>query len=167
MTDTKFHSVTIKARDIRDGMTIRHLDGEPAVVARAGMHEDQFGWAYDLSFEGDRIPFAARGDESFERLLPIPKVGDFATLCYPSDRYPLIVVGVSPSGRKLDIVRLNYRVVSGSFQTGDEVIEYSMPKNVTDRDKLTAAFAPRRQRYTVNGQPISIGTARFYQAPEI
>ena len=37
---------------------------------------------------------------------PAPKVGDLATLYYPSDRYPFIVTAVSPNGSKLTLEEL-------------------------------------------------------------
>lgn len=94
-----------------------------------------------------------------------PQVGDLATLCYPSDRYPFIVTEVSPSGQKIAISPLAYRIVSGSFQTNDAVVEYSkVPDNVGVR---VCYWSSKRGRYTAHGTPVSLGVARFYQAPEV
>lgn len=162
----KFHEISRKASDVREGDVIRHLDGEPAKVARVGMHEDQFGWAYDFSFEGDRVPYAARGKEPFTVLLPMPKVGDHATLCYPSDRYPFVVADVSPSGHRIWIRPLKHRVVSGSFQTGDAVVEYEEMEDQSVGLRC-CYWSPKRGRYTYGSAAISIGTVNYYQAPEV
>lgn len=151
MTSHPAHLTTVKeARSVKEGDTIVHLDGQPAVVVRAGMHQDAFGWAYDFSFEGDRVPYACRGSEPVTVLRPIPKVGDHATLCYPSDRYPFEVTYVSSGGKRLRIRRLNDDLTSRP-----------------NADERTAAWSAKYGCFKSGGTPVSIGTARLYLAPEV
>lgn len=153
------------ARELREGDTIIHLDGLPAKIHYAGTHRDDYGIAYDFSFGPERIPFASRGGDTFVVLRDIPKVGDLATLCYPSDRYPFIVTQVTKTGGKIEISPLAHRIVSGSFQTNDAVVEYS---KVPDTAGVRVAYwSSKRGCYTCHGTPVSIGSARFYQAPEV
>lgn len=163
---TKCHEISKPARSVKEGDTIRHLDGEPAVVARVGMHEDDHGWAYDFSFEGDRVPYAARGGEPFTIILPLPVVGDKATLCYPSDRYPFEVADVSPSGHRIWIRPLKAKIVSGNFQDGNAVVEYE-PMEDQSVGLRCCYWSLKRGRYTYGSAAISIGSADYYQAPEV
>lgn len=159
-------SVQRRAADLREGDVIKHLDGEPAEIINTHGYDDTHGWAYCFDFGPDRVPFASRGSEVFTKFIPIPKVGDLATLCYPSDRYPFIVVGVSKTGSKLTLLELDHRIVSGNFQSNNAVIEYSVDQNFARR-MMTANWSPKRGIYTAGGTPVSIGNARYYQAPEV
>jgi hypothetical protein len=58
-----------------------------------------------------------------------PTVGMDATIVHYSDRTPARVVEVSPSGKRVKVVDLDWRVVSGSMQDGSAVYEYSEPAN--------------------------------------
>lgn len=146
---------------------MRHLDGSVQRIKRIGSHRDEHGWATDFSFENpEAIPFAVRDrlHETFTKLVPTPKVDDFATLHYPSDSYPYEVISVSPTGRKVTLRELSHRVIAGSFITGDAVVQYD---NNLQGSIRVANWSPKRGRFTCGGSPISFGFARFYQAPEV
>lgn len=145
----QYLTATRPARDIREGDRIMHLDGEPAQVLRAGMHKDKFGWAYDFSFVGGRTPYACRGDEPVTVVKDMPKVGDKATLSLPSDCYPYEVVAVSKTGKTLQVRRLTHDL------------------KPTNSEPRKATWSAKRGRFQCGGLPLSVGHARYYQAPEV
>ena len=93
-----------------------------------------------------------------------PKVGDLATLHYPSDSYPYIVVSVSANGYKVGLERLNPVPVPPGSRT-----PYDRPGDPNNRTGIIDyAFRKASGRYYVAGSsPISFGMARYYQAPEV
>lgn len=92
----------------------------------------------------------------------IPEVGDFATQQVGSDAYPYIVTAVSASGARIRARRLECQIVSGSFMSGDAVVEYWANPNLQE---VQGNWAPKRNRYLLAGSPLLIGKARFYQDP--
>lgn len=130
-------------------MTIVHLDGKPAKVTYVGFRTDVHGPVYSFGFEGDRVPYACREGEQIECLMPIPKAGDLATLCFPSDRYPAKITHVTPTGKVLKMVRLDRDL------------------NVIHGATFEARWSAKFNRYQNGGLPVSIGHARYYQAPEV
>ncbi len=93
------------------------------------------------------------------------KVGDPATICYVNDRYPATVIAVSPSGREITV---QMRGVSNNKLVWPEQ-EYD---TFEDPEGSVSIFSLRKSgRYVERGastSPIlSIGTARYYQCPEI
>lgn len=93
----------------------------------------------------------------------IPKVGDLATLCYPSDSYPYIVVEVSPTGAKITL--------EGLEPASDKPARYVRSFPVWDcpgdpakrnRGRITAHRGARG--YMVAGStPLVLGSARYYR----
>lgn len=121
-------------------------------------------WTVDLKLER-RVPLLTVDARDVVFVLkPFPKEGDFATLHLPADKYPFIVRKVSPSGRKLELQPLNARLVSGRFGSHNEVVEYSCDPSFPVQ---IAHWSPKRFRYQLGGTPLTIGTARYYQAPEV
>lgn len=166
-----FLQTTTKAHNVRKGDTIVHLDGRPAMLDYAGIHKDDYGYAYDFRFgqydpknSETFVPYAMRGNDPVTKLVPIPKVGDLATMCLPSDSYPYVVVKVSPSGKQIEVRGIDAKIVRGSFQTGDAVVEYSVNPNVATRK---AHWSEKHGCFKQGGTPLAIGHARYYQAPEV
>jgi hypothetical protein len=91
----------------------------------------------------------------------IPQVGTFATQQVGSDCYPFVVVWKSTTGAKLKLKRLQVRIVSGSFQTGNAVVEYWL-----DPDTLEIPAFRSKRGYLLAGSPLGLRGARFYQCPE-
>lgn len=151
MPQTKYLPVRPKlARAVREGDTIVHLDGEPALVTFAGYSKDEHGPVYSFAFEGDRVPYACREGEQINMLKPVPEVGDGATLCLPSDRYPYEITAVSDSGKTLKIRRLTHDL-----------------KQIPEAGEDIARWSRKFGRYQRGGLPVSVGGARHYQAPEV
>lgn len=94
-------------------------------------------------------------------LPPIAQIGTPATRCVGSDSYPYIVVSKSPTGKKLGVKRLECQIVSGSFMSGDAVVEYWLDPSAP----VDYAYLSKRG-YLLHGSPLSLRGARFYQAPE-
>jgi hypothetical protein len=169
-----YHVVSKPARDVREGDLIRHPVTNEVVRVLSdriwrNTGPELLGYVYTFKVEGD----SKLGPNSFD-MKPTdylyvckawPKVGDFASLCFPSDSYPLIVTKVSKTAAKIELARLNYRIVSGSFQGGDAVVEYWMDPNV--KHGLEARWSTRTRRYQAGGVSVSVGHARYYQAPEV
>jgi hypothetical protein len=93
-----------------------------------------------------------------------PKVGDLATLHYPSDSYPYIVISVSANGYKVGLERLNPMPPTPGSRT-----PYDRPGDPNGRTGIIDyAYRAANGRYYVAGSsPISFGVARYYQAPEV
>lgn len=160
----KDYMVTTKPmRDVRRGDTILHPDGEPAVVAdHHAQAPDAYGKSYGVSFEGDRVPFAARPHEMMQVLAPIPEWGSGATMQLGSDRYPFTVIGVSKTGKKVtlqadDFVRTDKNGLS-------ETQMYHITSN-PDGETRVAVWSDRYGRWRVGTAPIFFGNRSAYQDP--
>lgn len=168
---TNYLKTQVEAHNVREGDVIEHLDGRPAKVTFAGIHKDDHGYAYDFAFgkydpknSETFVPYAVRSGDKMTKLVPIPQVGDLATMCLPSDSYPYVVVKVSPSGKQIEVRGIDARIVRGSFQTGNAVVEYSVNPNVATRK---AHYSEKHGCFKQGGTPLAIGHARYYQAPEV
>lgn len=92
-----------------------------------------------------------------------PEYGRGATLHYPSDSYPLVVVGGSKSGKTLYFARVNVRAPMGErvYVEGPDLIENADLSNII----VARAKLPRPDaRY---GDNITLGWASFYQSREL
>lgn len=95
---------------------------------------------------------------------PIPKVGDGVTIGAGSDAYPGTIIEVNKSGLKITFQYDSYRVVSGSFQTGDAKVEFSPNP---DGSKYDARWTVRKGvgAFRFESRTIGIGHRRYYQDP--
>lgn len=95
------------------------------------------------------------------------KVGDGATLHYPSDRYPYVVTAVSPSGNKITIEPLNTGLVPVDRNfiarhtfTAEELKDLSLRLG----GSRTAHYSKKSGAYMVGGStPVTVGTAYYYR----
>ena len=94
---------------------------------------------------------------------PAPKVGDLATLYYPSDRYPFIVTAVSPNGSKLTLEEL--------APAASEPARYAGPFPVWDCDgdpatrtgRVITAHRKGDGSYGDGPVPLAFGHARYHR----
>lgn len=104
-----------------------------------------------------------------------PVYGAGATVGVGSDSYPYTVYEVSDTGHQITLRADGYRVISGSFQTGDAQVSYFWP----DREHTIEATRRRgldrngRPIYVVKGEPtrggsrVYLGQRRFHRDPHI
>lgn len=95
---------------------------------------------------------------------PVPKVGDGITIGAGSDSYPGTIIEVSKSGLKFTFQYDSYRVVKGSFQTGDAEIEYAPNP---DGSKYDARWTVRGGvgAFRYDSRTVGVGHRRYYQDP--
>lgn len=94
----------------------------------------------------------------------VPKVGDGVTIGSGSDSYPGTIISVSPSGLKFTFQYDSYRVVKGSFQTGDAEVEYSPnPQGEMHIARWTVRHGLVAYRY--DSRTVGVGHRRYYQDP--
>ena len=95
------------------------------------------------------------------------KIGDWATYCIGSDRYPYEVIEVSKSGHKIVLHELNATVISGSCHDGSAHYEYS--KNPEGYGSILVATRRKDGTYRAVGcrnyGAVHIGIARMYRDP--
>jgi hypothetical protein len=91
----------------------------------------------------------------------IAKVGDPATMHYPSDQYPYVVVAVSASGSKITLEALDYSGLAPAYHAGPfPVFDSEVPTDWRTGRMIVAHLA--REGYNYAGStPISIGYARY------
>jgi hypothetical protein len=89
-----------------------------------------------------------------------PEVGMGATLCYPSDRYPYTIIGVSKSGKTITLQADN----PGKNRAQWPEQDYD-PQPDPNGALLTARLG--RYGWKANGVGVLVGIRRFYQAPEL
>jgi len=88
-----------------------------------------------------------------------PMYGTLATLVYPSDRYPYVVVGGSKSGSTLyfaPVETLGFE--NGHWYTRDEALAHARPER---------AMTLRLRKRTGTFENMSMGSARTYLAREV
>lgn len=161
-----FRTIATKAPDIKKGDVVLYTHDHPVTwtVTETSFRRDDHGDVYQFRFEGsdNPPPMAFRKNNTMLVLHALPKVGDGATMRAGSDAYPYEVLSVSASGHTITIRRMDAKVVSGSFQTNNAVIEYSSNE---DHVVHTARWSRARNRYVAQGLPVSVGHARYYQDP--
>lgn len=94
-----------------------------------------------------------------------PQVGMGATLVYPNDRYPYVVVAVSPSGKQITVEELE-TVTPAMANTEPSPGEWSYYYTAEDlRNRRTGqkkvAHLRKNGRYYLNDIPLALGTARL------
>lgn len=91
-----------------------------------------------------------------------PKVGDGATQSVGSDCYPFTIIEVSPSGKTLTLQRDDAHRIDRNGLSEDQRYIYT---RATSGALRTARWSEKRQRYLVDGRPVSVGVRRYYQDP--
>lgn len=108
------------------------------------------------------------------------KVG--ATLCYPQDRYPYLIVGATRSGKTINLSSLPTDAFKAGFSPAgfhngfpvwdhtwtEEEMEAFLkdeeePISRPSRKVIKARWSTRFQRWTCNGTPIHVGHARYFR----
>lgn len=96
-----------------------------------------------------------------------------ATLLFPQDRIPYVVIAATKSGKSLTAVRL----ATVDLTTGHKPARYDGPFPVwshfyTDEERrtmrlegneVTLRWSEKKQRYTNGGTPFSVGTAQYHR----
>ena len=91
-----------------------------------------------------------------------PEVGDGATICVGSDRYPATIVEIKKNGRVV-IQEDNYKLISGTEQDGSAKYEYT---SNPDGDKYTCYNGKRGWCVWGNKYKcIALGNRRRYNDP--
>lgn len=91
----------------------------------------------------------------------IAKVGDPATLVYPQDNYPYVVVAVSPGGAKITLEALDYSGLAPAYHHGPFPV-YDCEVETSRRSGRTITAHLGRHGYAVGGStPVAIGQARY------
>ena len=97
-----------------------------------------------------------------------PMYGTPATLVYPTDRYPYVVVGGAPSGHYLFVAPVDYHkigVTSSGTHNGFPVNDtsYSSSDALANANLAGVRRITRRRdgRYTDHGTPYVLGHARY------
>lgn len=91
----------------------------------------------------------------------IPRVGDPATECVGSDRYPYTVVAVSPSGKTIKAQQDREVFVKGSEADGSAEYVYERnPKSAVREYRLD-----KNGVYRHFGTPLIVGHRRYYRDP--
>ncbi len=93
-----------------------------------------------------------------------PKVEDLATLHYPSDLYPYVVVAVSPTGSKVKLERIERAATAPArFTNGFPVWDCDGDPNKRV-GLIDIAHRNAAGKYAVGGStPVSFGRARYYR----
>jgi hypothetical protein len=90
-------------------------------------------------------------------------IGDGVTIAVGSDMGPFTVIGFTKSQKTVTVQGDDWKIVSGSFQTNDAVIEYTRNPNGEIR---VIRFSKRFNRYQVHQyMPAYIGSRRYYRDP--
>lgn len=94
----------------------------------------------------------------------VPTIGTGVTQQVGSDAYPWIITGLSASGKTATIKRLDCRVVRGSFQSDDAVIEYTGNPSAPER---TIRWTTRKGigGWKGDGSRFFVGRAVYRQDP--
>lgn len=152
-----------KLRNVRKGQTILHIDGKPAKIAEHYIQpKDDYGYSYGMSFEGDRIPYAGRPDEITTVLIPIPKIGDGATIQVGSDRYPATVIAVSPTASVITIQMDSYKRTDSNGMSEQQTYEYERNEQGGIRK---CHWQPKRGMWVQGIAPVGFGFRNAYQDP--
>lgn len=94
--------------------------------------------------------------------IPEVSIGDGATVRVGSDCYPYTVIEMTPSRKTLTLRGCTPRLLSGSFQSNDALIEYA--ENPAGPIRV-ARWSAKYNKFMVGGQPVGIGIRRYYQDP--
>ena len=92
-----------------------------------------------------------------------PEVGMGATMCYPQDCYPYVVIAVGPNAKTLKVLRLRTDGLKPSGQcNGFPVFDEDVPTDRIEGGTLPAiAYLRKDGRYYVKGTRLSVGRARY------
>lgn len=89
-------------------------------------------------------------------------IGQHATLCVGSDRYPYEVIGMTASGKTLTLRNMKAVHVSGSFQGQNAVYNAVQdPMGMV----IKARWSNRANAFKYEHKFVHIGEAQFYQDP--
>jgi len=97
-----------------------------------------------------------------------PQVGQGATLVYPEDRYPYIIIGVSPSGHRITLQEVQAKAVApadthNGFPVFDHVYSEAELAQAELLKRTVTATRRRDGSYYVGGSKMEIGQARYYR----
>ena len=95
----------------------------------------------------------------------IPKVGDLATYCIGSDRYPYEVVEVSKSGKTVTLRAMSYEIVEGSAFDGSARYCYHRNPQGSTMKATLRKDGRYRQTGCSNYGSVAIGYADAYRDP--
>jgi hypothetical protein len=93
-----------------------------------------------------------------------PKVGELATMHYPSDSYPFIVTAVSASGSKVTLAELERAAKEPARFAGGFPV-WDCPGDPSKRTGRTeVAFRNAQGRYFIGrSTPVTFGYARYHR----
>lgn len=93
----------------------------------------------------------------------IARVGDPATMVYPSDRHPYVVIAVSKNGSKITLEALDTEGLTPAYRNGPFPV-FDAEVDTSRRTGRTIVAHLGRNGYNYAGStPISIGHARYHR----